>query len=146
MKSSGNLIKMPGGNCPGSGEHVGDWHVERPSHPTRIVLTSLQRDFLDRYSVECVYCCSNSNYARELSKQHGFTYEHMRRLWDAYCRSWGNDLDPSDGIPPLSPPPEPPIFPWSSIGELDEQLEAEAGTMAAAEAAARSASTTTIAN
>ena len=92
-----------------------------------IVLTSLQRDFLDRYAVECVYCCSDSNYARELSRQYGFTYEHMRKLWDAYCRSWGSDLAQSDGIPPLSPQPEPPIFPWSSIEELETQLtEAEA--------------------
>src|SRR5271170_2913666 len=98
-----------------------------------IVRSSLQRDFLDRYCVECVYCCSDSNYARALSKEHGFAYEHMRRLWDAYCYSWSSDLGPSEGIPPLSPPPEPPVFPWSSIGELEAQLEAEPGTMATAE-------------
>jgi hypothetical protein len=90
-----------------------------------IVLTSLQRDFLDRYCVECVYCTSDSNYARTLSRRHGFTYEHMRKLWDTYCRSWGSELRPSDGIPPLSPEPEPPLFPWSSIEELEAQLEAE---------------------
>jgi hypothetical protein len=27
-------------------------------------------------------------------------------------------------VPPVSPPPEPPIFPWSSIRELEQQLEA----------------------
>lgn len=93
-----------------------------------IVLTSLQRDFLDRYAVECVYCCSDSTYVRDLSRHHGFTYEYMRNLWDAYCRSWGSDLGPTHRIPPLSPPPEPPIFPWSSIRELDEQLALETGT------------------
>ena len=49
------------------------------------------------------------------------------------ARSWGSDLGQSDGIPPISPPPEPPIFPWSSIEELEEQLDSEAGEMAAVE-------------
>jgi hypothetical protein len=28
-------------------------------------------------------------------------------------------------LPPVSPEPSPPIFPWSSVQELEEQLEAE---------------------
>ena len=58
-----------------------------------MILTSMQRDFLDRYSLECVFCRTDSTYARHLAKQHGFTYEHMRRLWDTYCRSWSGDSD-----------------------------------------------------
>ena len=90
-----------------------------------MILTSLQRDFLDRYSLECVFCRTESTYARDLARQHGFTYEHMRRLWDAYCRSWSGDSDRwGDVVPPVSPPPDPPIFPWASIQELEQQLEA----------------------
>src|SRR5437763_16456322 len=58
-----------------------------------MILTSLQRDFLDRYSLECVFCRTESTYARDLARQHGFTYEHMGRLWDAYCRSRRGDSD-----------------------------------------------------
>jgi hypothetical protein len=90
-----------------------------------MILTSLQRDFLDRYSIECVYCRTDSTYARDLARRHGFTYEHMRRLWDIYCQSWSGDLDKwDDVIPPVSPPPDPPVFPWASIRELEEQLQA----------------------
>jgi hypothetical protein len=90
-----------------------------------MVLTSLQRDFLDRYNLECVFCRTDSTYARYLARRHGFTYEHMRRLWDIYCRSWSGDSDRwGDVVPPVSPPPDPPIFPWSSIQELEQQLEA----------------------
>ena len=107
--------------------------TERIAIPERrlrtMILTSLQRDFLDRYCIECVYCRTESTYARELARQHGFTYEHMRRLWDIYCQSWGSDLSKwEDVVPPVSPPPDPPIFPWASIQELEEQLQAaEAG-------------------
>jgi hypothetical protein len=90
-----------------------------------MILTSLQRDFLDRYSLECVFCRSESTYARDLARQHGFTYEHMRRLWDTYCHSWSGDSDRwGDAVPPVSPPPDPPIFPWASIEDLERQLEA----------------------
>jgi hypothetical protein len=89
-----------------------------------MILTSLQRDFLDRYNLECVFCRTDSTYARDLAQQHGFTYEHMRRLWDIYCRSWSGDSDRwGDVVPPVSPPPDPPIFPWSSIQELERQLD-----------------------
>jgi hypothetical protein len=90
-----------------------------------MILTSLQRDFLDRYSLECVFCRTDSTYARHLARQHGFTYEHMRRLWDTYCRSWSGDSDRwGDVVPPVSPPPDPPLFPWACIQELEQQLEA----------------------
>ncbi len=38
-----------------------------------MILTSLQRDFLDRYSLEYVFCRTESSYARDLARQHGFT-------------------------------------------------------------------------
>jgi hypothetical protein len=90
-----------------------------------MILTSLQRDFLDRYCIECVFCRTESTYAQDLARQYGFTYEHMRRLWDIYCQSWGTDLSKwDDVVPPVSPPPDPPIFPWASIQELEERLQA----------------------
>lgn len=49
----------------------------------------------------------------------------MRRLWDIYGQSWGSDLSKwDDVIPPVSPPPDPPIFPWASIQELEERVRA----------------------
>jgi hypothetical protein len=89
-----------------------------------ITLTSLQRDFLDRFFVENQTI--EPGYAFAVAREHGFTYEHFMRLWQAYHRSWGNDFGVwGRPYPPLSPPPDPPIFPWSSIQELEEQLEAE---------------------
>ena len=97
-----------------------------------LTLTSLQRDFLDRFFVE------NQNlepgYAFAVAREHGFTYEHFMQLWKAYVRSWGNDLSTwGQPYPPLSPPPNPPLFPWASIQELEEQLTAEASESTRAE-------------
>ena len=89
-----------------------------------ITLTSLQRDFLDRYYTEMVD--AKVGYATTLARQHGFTYHHFNRLFDSYRQSWGGDLRVwGRPYPPLSPPPDPPIFPWSSLQDLEEQLRAE---------------------
>jgi hypothetical protein len=89
-----------------------------------ITLTSLQRHFLDRYYTELMD--SEPGYACALAQKHGFTYEHMYKLWDAYHQSWGRDFGVwGADCPPLSPPPNPPIFPWPSIQALEEQLETE---------------------
>jgi|ERR1700677_2080961 hypothetical protein len=90
-----------------------------------ITLTSLQRDFLDRYYVECMN--GEVGYAYGRSSVHGFTYDHMMLLWDSYVHSWGDDWGNwgDSHLPPLSPPPDPPIFPWSSIQELEAQLKDE---------------------
>jgi hypothetical protein len=88
-----------------------------------ITLTSLQRDFLDRFYIE------NQNiepgYAFAVAREHGFTNEHFLRLWPAYCRAWSDFATWDTMYPPLSPPPDPPIFPWASIQELEEQLMTE---------------------
>ena len=92
-----------------------------------ITLTSLQRDFLDRYYSEMVD--AEVGYATHLARQHGFTPGHFNRLLESYRRSWGGDLRVwGRPYPPLSPPPAPPIFPWSSIQDLEDRLrEEEAG-------------------
>jgi hypothetical protein len=43
-----------------------------------ILLTSLQRDFLDRYFTEMVD--AEVGYATTLARQHGFTYHHFNEL------------------------------------------------------------------
>jgi hypothetical protein len=87
-------------------------------------LTSLQRDFLDRFYTEMAN--AEVGYATALARKHGFTYQHFNRLWDSYLQSWGGDTKAWKGAyPPLSPPPEPPIFPWPSLEALETQLEDE---------------------
>jgi hypothetical protein len=89
-----------------------------------MTLTSLQRDFLDRYYTEMVD--AEVGYATHLARQHGFTPDHFNRLLDSYRRSWGGDLRVwGRPYPPLSSPPDPPSFPWASVRELEEQLRAE---------------------
>ncbi len=89
-----------------------------------ITLTSLQRDFLDRFYTEMVD--TEVGYATTLARKHGFTYQHFNRLWDRYLQSWGGDTTAwGKPYPPLSPPPASPVFPWSSIQALEEQLRAE---------------------
>ncbi len=89
-----------------------------------ITLTSLQRDFLDRFYTEMVD--TEVGYATTLARKHGFTYQHFNRLWDSYLQSWGGDTRAwGKPYPPLSSPPASPVFPWSSIQELEEQLRAE---------------------
>lgn len=89
-----------------------------------IILTSLQRDFLDRYYTE--YMTLEAGPATLLGSQHGFFYEHLLALFDVYRRSWGGDLGVwRDGTPPLSPAPDPLVFPWPSIQDLEDQLKAE---------------------
>jgi hypothetical protein len=90
-----------------------------------ITLTSLQRDFLDRYYTEMVD--AEVGYATTLARQQGFTYHHFNRLFDSYRQAWGGDLRVwGRPYPPLSPPPDPPIFPWPSLQDLEEQLRADA--------------------
>jgi hypothetical protein len=55
-----------------------------------ITLTSLQRDFLDRYYTEMVD--AEVGYATHLARQHGFTPNHFNQLLESYRRSWGGDL------------------------------------------------------
>lgn len=87
-------------------------------------MTSLQRDFLDRYYTEMVD--AEVGYATQLARQNGFTPDHFNRLLDRYRRAWGGDLRVwGQPYPPISPPPNPPIFPWSSVQDLEEQLRAE---------------------
>jgi hypothetical protein len=89
-----------------------------------ITLTSLQRDFLDRFYTEMVD--AEVGYATALARKHGFTYQHFNRLWDSYLKSWGGDTNAwGKPYPPLSSPPASPIFPWTSIQDLEEQLRAE---------------------
>ena len=64
------------------------------------------------------------------ASQHGFGYQHLLALFDAYRQSWGGNLQVWNApFPPLSPPPDPLVFPWTSIQALEEQLEAEGITM-----------------
>ena len=90
-------------------------------------LTSLQRDFLDRFHTEMVD--AEVGQATALARKHGFTYQHFNRLWDSYLHSWGGDTRAwGSPYPPLSPPPDPPVFPWPSLKALEAQLrEEEAG-------------------
>jgi hypothetical protein len=89
-----------------------------------MTLTSLQRDFLDRYYTE--YMNLEAGPAILVGSQHGFFYEHLRALFDAYRQSWGGDLRVwGDSFPPLSPGPDPLVFPWPSIRALEDQLNAE---------------------
>ena len=89
-----------------------------------ITLTSLQRDFLDRFYTEMVD--TEVGYATTLARKHGFTYRHFNQLWDSYLQSWGGDTRAwGRPYPPLSPPPADPSFPWPSIQDLEEQLRAE---------------------
>lgn len=68
-----------------------------------MTLTSLQRDFLDRYYTEMVD--AEAGYATRLARQHGFTPDHFNRLLESYRRSWGGDLRVwGRPYPPLSPP------------------------------------------
>jgi hypothetical protein len=103
-----------------------------------ITLTSLQRDFLDRFYTENQKI--EPGYAFALARQCGFSYEHFMRLWRAYCRSWGNDFSVwGDLYPPLSPAPDPPIFPWASVQKLEQQLEEDEAEHAANQDRARTA-------
>jgi hypothetical protein len=89
-----------------------------------IALTSLQRDFLDRFYTEMVN--TEAGYAKTLGREYGFTYQHFNRLWDAYIHSWGGDLRVwGQPYPPLSPPPETPSFPWPSLTALEEKLKVD---------------------
>ena len=89
-----------------------------------IILTSLQRDFLDRFYTEMVN--AEVGYATTLARKYGFTYQHFNRLWDAYIKSWGGDLRIwGQPYPPLSAPPDPPIFPWPDVMALEEELKAD---------------------
>jgi hypothetical protein len=89
-----------------------------------MILTSLQRDFLDRYYTE--YMNLEAGPAVRLGSQHGFFYEHLRALFDIYCQSWGGDLSIwGASHPPLSPGRDPLVFPWSSIQALEEELRGE---------------------
>jgi hypothetical protein len=90
-----------------------------------MTLTSLQRDFLDRYYTEMVN--AEVGYATLLARQYGFTPNHFNQLLESYRRSWGGDLRVwGQPYPPLSAPPSHPIFPWESIHDLEGQLRAEA--------------------
>jgi hypothetical protein len=90
-----------------------------------ITLTGVQRDFLDRFYTEVVN--PEAGYATTLGREHGFTYQHFNRLWVAYIHSWGGDLRVwGRPYPPLSPPPDPPIFPWPNLMALEEQLKVDA--------------------
>jgi hypothetical protein len=87
-----------------------------------IKLTLVQRGFLDRYYMECTKPAAGPAVA--LGAEHGFYYEHMLALYDAYVSSWGGtvsvwgDIYPPESFSPL-------VFPWSSIQELEAQIEAE---------------------
>jgi hypothetical protein len=98
-----------------------------------MILTSLQRDFLDRFYTEMVD--AQTGYATTLARKHGFTYKHFNRLWESYLQSWGGDTSAwGKPYPPLSPPPDPPIFPWPSLEALEAQLqEEEAGLVLVSE-------------
>src|SRR5579883_391253 len=86
--------------------------------------TPQQRDLLDRYFTE--YMNLEAGPAILLGSRHGFFYEHLRVLFDAYRQSWGGDLGVwGDTLPPLSPAPDPLVFPWPSIRALEDQLRAE---------------------
>jgi hypothetical protein len=102
-----------------------------------IILTSLHRDFLDRYFIGCMNGYPDDAYIFGLCLQHGFTYDHFMKLSGAYKRSWGNNWNAWVGshLPPVSPEPNPPIFPWSSIQELEAQLDAEEAEKAERETA-----------
>jgi hypothetical protein len=92
-------------------------------------LTSLQRDFLDRFYTEMV--SAPVGHATALAGKHGFTYQHFNRLWDNYLQSWGGDTKAWGGLyPPLSPSPEPPIFPLPSLEALEAQLQEEEAKLA----------------
>jgi hypothetical protein len=87
-----------------------------------INLTEAQRDFLDRYYTECTK--PDAGPAVALGADHGFYYEHMLALFDAYQSSWGGTVSVWGDISP--PEPSSPLtFPWSSIEELEAQIEAE---------------------
>ncbi len=89
-----------------------------------MILTSLQRDFLDRYYTE--YMNLEAGPAILVGSQHGFFYEHFRALFNAYRQSWGGDLRVwGDSFPPLSPCPNPLVFPWPSSQALEDQLNEE---------------------
>jgi len=92
-----------------------------------IILTSLQRDYLDRFYTE--YMKLEPGYAFAIARKYDFTNEHFNNLERAHHRSWGNDWGnwgPDNIYPPLSnPPPDPPIFPWPSIQDLENDLQAE---------------------
>ena len=61
MKLRGNLMEMPGGNCPGCGEHVSDWHVEWLAPPSRGPV------FRGEAGIDCP-CCGVSILIRENSR------------------------------------------------------------------------------
>jgi hypothetical protein len=91
-----------------------------------MILTSLQRDFLDRYYSE--YMTLEAGPVIKFAAQHGFHYEHLRALFEIYRQSWGGDFLAVWGenpYPPLSSPPDPLVFPWPSIQDLEAQLKAE---------------------
>jgi hypothetical protein len=86
-----------------------------------MILNNPQRDFLDRFYIEMVN--TEVGYATTLARKHGFTYRHFNRLWDSYLQSWGGDTRAWGKLyPPLSPPPDPPVFPWPSLEALEAQL------------------------
>jgi hypothetical protein len=89
-----------------------------------IILTPPQREFLDRYYTEYMNLQAGPTVA--FASQHGFGYEHLLALFDSYRQSWGGNLEVwNDPFPPLPPPPDPLVFPWTSIQALEEQLKAE---------------------
>ena len=93
-----------------------------------IKLTRQQRDFLDRYYTE--YMKLEAGPATALGTEHGFYYEHLKALFEAYRQSWGGDLAVwGDIYPPVCSSPDPLFFPWPSIQALEEQLKAEGITV-----------------
>src|SRR5262249_1162028 len=89
-----------------------------------IILTPTQRDFLDRYYTEYMNLQAGPTVA--FATQPGFGYEHLLALFDSYRQSWGGNLEVWNApFPPLPPPPDPLVFPWTSIQALEEQLKAE---------------------
>ncbi len=87
-----------------------------------LTLTSLQRDFLDRFYTEMVDTEVGS--ATALARQHGFTYQHFNQLWDSYISSWGGDLRVwGRPYPPPSPPPATPVYPRPNLTALEEELK-----------------------
>ena len=80
-----------------------------------------QRDFLNWFYAE--YVKASFGPATKLAAEHGFYYEHFKALFESYRSACGENWgDPGDAIPES---PQPSVFPWESVAELENQLKEE---------------------
>ena len=91
---------MPGGKCPGCGEHVGDWHVEWLAPPTRGPV------FRGESGIDCP-CCGASILIRENSTIVGVapTGMPMAKRSRAQAENVGRQADESASPGRLPPDP-----------------------------------------